>query len=548
MTMRTCSKNPDLLLPDVMQERLERITDFWGWRLGRLQHFDRITAFVTHRCNLRCQYCNGPHMNLNSGNIERKHELLQTVLRAKLFKAFLEKLSANVKIRHIHFTGGEPTLNRELPDLIKLATDQEILSSLTTNGTAPFAAYQQLIINGLTEIRISLDSYQAQIFDQIVSVPGTFARVIDNIKKITELRDQHGADIFLVINACVDSSNLQQLNETLDFLLGLKPNDIKFLVVAQDKQNVMRSEDDLLINKLSAKLQAYPESAFPLLRKKIALLFDNGATGLNDQDCQQLMKNCFIPLTERTIDGKHFYPCSIYLRYQGNPLGRITESFEKQQHQTIEFVRRHDCRTDPICSQFCTNCCKTFNLKANEKVATTDLPSIQLKTTIDKTATIDFLNRLSEILSARKPIQSLPFIVIKPLGQPWRQQILAEITNQGFEPLQLIEINNWQQIASFLHCWPLTKPRCHFSLENQEAFRHVETDKAELIWLKSRVDLAELAEFKKRIRTLFPGERYRLQTTRNERIIRVNSIHTPESGDLERENKILQHFYPFTSA
>lgn len=548
MSLRYCSKNPDLLLPDVMQERLERISDFWGWRLGQLQHFDRITAFVTHRCNLRCRYCNGPHMYLNHGATDQKRKLLRTVLSKKSFQSLLTKLTGEVKVRHIHFTGGEPTLNRELPRLIKLATAKGILSSLTTNGTAPFSFYKKLIANGLTEIRISLDSYQEKIFDQIVQVPGTFVRVIDNIKKITELRDKHQADIFLVINACVDSENLEQLNQTLDFLLGLKPNDIKFLVVAQDKHNVLKAENDLLISQLSAKLEAYPDSAFPLLRKKITMLFDNQATGLADPVCQQVMKNCFIPLTERTIDGKHFYPCSIYLRYLGQPLGHITTTFEKQQRITTEFVRQHDCRIDPICSQHCTNCCKTFNVLANQKVDTTNLPIIRVNTANDQNAAAEFLGRLSEILSARKPIESMPFIIIKPFGQTWRRQILEDIERQGFKPVQIIAVHNWQTIASFLHCWPLTRSRCFFSLENQHAFNQLESEQADLIWLEKNIDPDSLKELKDQLRQKYPGERLQLQTQGTGRIIRLNAVHTANAEDLERENKILQHFYPFKSA
>jgi molybdenum cofactor biosynthesis enzyme MoaA len=548
MSLRYCSKNPDLLLPDVMQERLERISDFWGWRLGQLQHFDRITAFVTHRCNLRCRYCNGPHMNLKSGPVDQKRNLLRTRLGRKSFHTLLTKLTSQVKVRHIHFTGGEPTLNKDLAHMVNMATEHGILTSLTTNGTALFAAYKKLIANGLTEIRISLDSYQPEHFDQIVRVPGTFKRVIENIQKITKLRDQQGADIFLVINACVDTLNLQQLNETLDFLLGLKPNDIKFLVVAQDKNKIQQPGNDLVVRQLAAKLEAYPESSFPLLRKKISLLFEQDATGLTDPVCRQVMRNCFIPLTERTIDGKHFYPCSIYLRYLGKPLGHISESFEKQQKKIMEFVRQHDCRTDPICSQHCTNCCKTFNVEANKKVDSADLPIIELPKAIAADSVEDFLSSLSQILSARKPIQTLPFIVIKPYGQVWRQQILDYLQCQGIEPVKISTTDNWQLIASFLHSWPMTRPRCYFSLENEAAFRQIEADQADIIWLRPETNLNLLKDLKIALRKMYPGKRFQLRSTGNIRVIRLNAIHTPDQADLERENKILQHFQLLQSA
>ncbi|MCX6744644.1 MAG: radical SAM protein [Candidatus Parcubacteria bacterium] len=547
MTLRICSRNPDLLLPEIMAERIQRITDFWGWRLGELQNFDRLTVFVTHRCNLRCHYCNGPHMDLKSGPVEKKRGLLRTKLHYKAFKSLLEKLKSQVKVKHIHFTGGEATLNPQLPQLVKMASEFGILSSLTTNGTAPFEFYRQLIANGLTEIRISLDSDQAEKFDAIVKVKGTFAKVTENIRRITQLRDEQGADIFLILNACVSSASLAEMEKALDFFLSLKPNDIKFLTIAQDKENISLLKDEALTKTLQSKLNEYPPQYFPLLRKKIANLFDPEATGFLDPQSAKLMKSCFIPLTERTIDGKHYYPCSIYLRYLGQPIGHLSESFKVQQRKTTEFVRQHDCKTDPICSQFCTNCCKTFNLGANQSVATEGLPIIQIPEAISSQEIIDTLNNLSEILTGKHPIVNLPFMVIKPYGQTWRKEILRIIEQQGLDIAQITTIPDWASLANCLYCWPLTKPRCRFGLENKEAFNQIESGPADIIWLKDPQAGANLADLKIRLRKLFPGQRFVLKSSAEPRVIRLNAIHTPDPSDLERENKILQYFFPFKS-
>ena len=127
MSKRFRSKNPDLLIPEVMDERIKRTADFWGYRVDVLNSLDRMTVFVTHRCNLFCKYCNGPHMTLRKRDTLRKKEMLRNDLSVSAFKQLLEQAKKSAKLRHIHFTGGEPTLNKDLPAFVEMATAQGIL-------------------------------------------------------------------------------------------------------------------------------------------------------------------------------------------------------------------------------------------------------------------------------------------------------------------------------------------------------------------------------------------------------------------------------------
>ncbi len=333
MSRRNRSKNPDLLFPDIMEERIKRIRNLWHWPVGSLKDVDRMTVFVTHRCNLFCRYCNGPHVSLQQGNSFRKRIMLHSDLSLKSFRQMLFEALAIARIRHIHFTGGEPTLNPDLPRFIELSSNHDIPASITTNGVASPELYEELINKGLTEIRVSLDSCSIEDFDGITGVQGSFDRVVESIRRIVKLRDE-GKDIFLVINACVDNGNHERLEDTLDFLLNLDADDIKFLTVAEDKEEVCKGADPTLIDRLNRHIKHIHEGKFPLLRTKIQNLLNPIASGLQDLQAQILMKHCFIPLTERTFDATHYYPCSIYVRYYGEPLGRITDSFSQQQETT----------------------------------------------------------------------------------------------------------------------------------------------------------------------------------------------------------------------
>jgi hypothetical protein len=74
---------------------------------------------------------------------------------------------------------------------------------------------------------------------------------------------------------------------------------------------------------------------------------------------------CYIPLTERTVDGVSYYPCSVYLREGGVPLGSLNDPPAVQRARTAHFVRHGNCLTDPICQTYCLHCTKAYNEAAN---------------------------------------------------------------------------------------------------------------------------------------------------------------------------------------
>ena len=78
-------------------------------------------------CNLRCPYCHNPELVLGSGQGEGlpQAELLD----------FLEKRRG--KLDGVCITGGEPTVHRDLPELIETIRSLGYLIKLDTNGSNP---------------------------------------------------------------------------------------------------------------------------------------------------------------------------------------------------------------------------------------------------------------------------------------------------------------------------------------------------------------------------------------------------------------------------
>ncbi|BBJ28360.1 anaerobic ribonucleoside-triphosphate reductase activating protein [Athalassotoga saccharophila] len=76
-------------------------------------------------CNLRCPYCHNPELVFFKGNYISENEIF----------AFLEKRKD--KIDAVVITGGEPTMQEDLPEFIKKVKNKGFLVKLDTNGHFP---------------------------------------------------------------------------------------------------------------------------------------------------------------------------------------------------------------------------------------------------------------------------------------------------------------------------------------------------------------------------------------------------------------------------
>lgn len=112
---------------------------------------DYLRISVTDRCNLRCVYCMPPE-----GVEWMDHEEMlsyEEIIR-------LCSLFAQVGIRKVRLTGGEPLARRDLPELVRgiHAIDGIESIALTTNGLLLQEQLPALLEAGLTAVNLSLDT------------------------------------------------------------------------------------------------------------------------------------------------------------------------------------------------------------------------------------------------------------------------------------------------------------------------------------------------------------------------------------------------------
>jgi GTP 3',8-cyclase len=123
------------------------------------REIDYLRISVTDRCNFRCVYC----MPLDGLRFLPNSELLspaeiETVIRAAVAVGF----------RKFRFTGGEPTLRLDLPEIIERAAHVPGVGqlALTTNAMLLDTLAEPLKRAGLSRINVHLDSLNRETLER----------------------------------------------------------------------------------------------------------------------------------------------------------------------------------------------------------------------------------------------------------------------------------------------------------------------------------------------------------------------------------------------
>ena len=122
---------------------------------GQGRQIDYLRISLTDRCNLRCIYCMPEH---GVKSIPRESVLtLEEVHKAI-------ECASQLGIKHIRFTGGEPTVRKGLLSLIERTAQTPGIESvaLTTNAILLPGMAADLKAAGLSRVNISLDTLDTE--------------------------------------------------------------------------------------------------------------------------------------------------------------------------------------------------------------------------------------------------------------------------------------------------------------------------------------------------------------------------------------------------
>ncbi|MBI2151810.1 radical SAM protein [Candidatus Woesearchaeota archaeon] len=129
-----------------VQQMLNMGKSYLSSQLGPLPLWTHL--WITDKCDLKCEYC---EVVDNERKNPSKEEIGRRIVHA-------DYLGSSV----IAFMGGEPTLRKDFPDLVRFASERNLFTYVTSHGQKNSLSSEklaQLGEAGLTVLEVSLDGY-----------------------------------------------------------------------------------------------------------------------------------------------------------------------------------------------------------------------------------------------------------------------------------------------------------------------------------------------------------------------------------------------------
>jgi radical SAM protein with 4Fe4S-binding SPASM domain len=172
----------------------------------------RLDLALTYRCNNDCSHCynvqHPSHSNQLPGSKPTPVEL-----PTQHWERIID-IAWELGIPHIIFTGGEPTLREDLPDLIAHAEKNGQITGLNTNARrlSDPKYVDRLVEAGLDHVQITIESGLSEVHDQMVGAKGAFAQTVRGLKNVL------ASPLYVMTNTTMLRTNVHTIPATLDFL------------------------------------------------------------------------------------------------------------------------------------------------------------------------------------------------------------------------------------------------------------------------------------------------------------------------------------------
>ncbi len=264
----------------------------------------RMDLALTFTCQNNCVHCyaGGPH----------KTDELTT----EQWNRVIDRLH-DIGVFIVTFTGGEPTLREDLPDLLQYAQNKGVVTGLVTNGRRlKDKNYVRTLEKvGLDFVQVTLESHRSEVHDLMTGTKGSWKETVAGIKNVIPTR------IYVTTNTTLSKHNAEDFLETVNFIkqLGVagfgcnsliysgKAQEIgdKFAVSIETLKKLLPQVHEKA-NQLGLKFQWYTPTQY--------CLFDPVSLGLGVKACTASLVNmCVGPNGD-------VYPCQSYFESLGNIL------------------------------------------------------------------------------------------------------------------------------------------------------------------------------------------------------------------------------------
>ena len=231
----------------VQNKRMARMTSIYARAMIRSRFRPTplwVILYLTRRCNLSCRYC------FSKDNSAPELDTKQ------IFRV-IDKLQS-LGCSTVGLFGGEPTLRKDLPEIINYVYKKRMITHLSTNGTMLTRPYiEELARAGLDIFNLSIDSvYEYDVSNKDYT---TQKKVLSDL---VEMRKIYGFDINTAFvlsrknyHIAVDTVKLMHTSK-IPITIALitrntgnpkaKQDEDLFFKTSEDKKNLCRVLDDLI--------------------------------------------------------------------------------------------------------------------------------------------------------------------------------------------------------------------------------------------------------------------------------------------------------------
>ena len=291
----------------------------------------RCEMILTERCNFKCPYCRG-----------LRGDCLGDMPMVKAYEVLDQW--CNQGLRNVRFSGGEPMLYPGLGDLVEYCNTFGVKRiALSTNGSFPLHRYIELWEKGVNDFSISFDACCAGVCGEMSGgAEKAFDRITENIKRLSQRT-------YVTVGVVLTDDNLGDLAGIVQLAHDLGVADIRIIPAAQEG-NMIKGVESISQEVLDAH---------PILAYRVAnILAGKPVRSISESDSGR----CYIPVDDSVVCGNYHFPCVIYMRELGEPIGEIGPNMRQER---VKWSEKHNPYLDPICQKNCLDVCVDHNNKCN---------------------------------------------------------------------------------------------------------------------------------------------------------------------------------------
>ncbi len=305
---------------------------------------------VTYRCQNKCVFCYA------AAPARGKQAAEMTTAEVKII---IDRIFDEAHCPTVSFTGGEPTLREDLPELIAYAKHKGMRVNVITNGLrcADSEYVAALQAAGLDSAQVSLEGPTPAIHDSIVQHPGAFDRTTRAVHML------RAAGIHTHTNTTICQGNKPHLLELVDFIAEhLHSEYFSMNVIISTGTALQHRDQDVSYTEVAPLIEQVQERAKEKGTKLVwyspipYCIFNPVVHDLGSKSCA-----CVDGLLSVGPDGE-LLPCSSYERGIGNllkhPFAELWYTRQARYWREKRFIPPM-CKKCPI-SHICCGACPLY--------------------------------------------------------------------------------------------------------------------------------------------------------------------------------------------